>query len=431
MPIAMPLRRCLAALSAVALTSAAAQPARFVANTDESRVPAYQLPDLFLKQDGSRVDEAGEWPDRRREILALFADHVYGRTPDAAAWPVMRTEIISREAALFDLPAVRLQARLSFGEGEEAPSIHLLVYLPTHRPGPVPLFLGLNFAGNQSIHPDPGIFISKSWMRANAADGVEEHRATEASRGVRAHRWPIEAILARGYGLATLYCGDLAPDAFDHPQTQSFKSRFSAPDEPDTEWGSLGIWAWSLSRSLDFLASLPEVDAARIAALGHSRLGKAALWAAAQDERFAMAISNNSGCLGAALSRRQFGETVARISSTFPHWFSRRLQTYAEREAAMPVDQHMLLALVAPRPLYVASATEDLWADPQGERLAAWHASAVYRLLGRDGLPSDAAPAIEEPVGATVRYHLRRGKHDLTRYDWDRYLDFADHHFGH
>jgi hypothetical protein len=305
------------------------------------------------------------------------------------------------------------------------PRMHILIYLPAAAKGRrVPLFLGLNFAGNHTLSPDPGIRLGSVWTRG------QKRPAAEETRGATASRWPLESILGRGYGIATAYYQEIEPD-FDGGIQYGVRPFFFKPGQTAPSaagWGAIGAWAWALSRAMDYLETDRDVDADRVIVHGHSRLGKAALWAGAQDRRFAMVVSNDSGEGGAALSRRRFGETVADLNRTFPHWFCANYKQYDGREDALPVDQHMLLALIAPRPLYVASAEEDLWADPRGEFLSLVAAGPVYRLLGKQDLGTDRMPAVNQPIQTTVAYHVRTGKHDITAYDWEQYLTFADQH---
>jgi hypothetical protein len=415
-------KACCLALAIVA-TQATAQAPK--AQYDETKVPAYTLPDPLRFEDGQPVTSPEAWRGRRRgEILLLFEQQVYGRSPGAPK--AMRFEVVETASHALSGRATRRQVRVLLDGTASGPAFELLLYVPRAARRPVPAFLGLNFGGNHAVHADRGIRLPRSWMREGP--GVVNHRATDAARGSDAAAWPVERILARGYALATVYYGDIEPD-----HAEGWKDGVRARIGPGAsgrfekdDWGAIGAWAWGLQRALDYLETDPDVDARRVAVIGHSRLGKTALWAGARDERFAMVVSNDSGEGGAALARRKFGERTEDITRAFPHWFCARYREYAGREEALPIDQHELLALVAPRPLYVASATEDLWADPLGEFLGAKGAEPVYRLLGRDGLDVVDPPAPDHPVGGSIGYHRRTGAHALTAYDWEQYLDFAD-----
>lgn len=375
------------------------------ANYDEAKVPPYTLPPAL-----GEVKKASEWPARRAEIFAMFEREMFGRSaprPKDVKFELLET---SREA--LGGKAIRKQVRVE-------PGIEVLVYYPKQVAGRAPVFLGLNYTGNHGVTHDQGVRESTAWMRQK-----------ENPRGGQASRWSIERALERGYAVATAYYGDIDPD-FDDGFQNGIHPLFYKPGQtrpaPD-EWGSIGAWAWGLSRILDYLEKDPDADARRVIVHGHSRLGKAALWAGAQDERFAIVISNNSGAGGAALSKRIYGETVKDLNDRFPHWFAQNFRKYNGNEQALPFDQHMLIALIAPRPVYIASAEEDQWADPKGEFLSAVHADPVYRLLTGDGLPSKEMPGIHQPLMGRIGYHIRAGKHDVTDYDWQQWLDFADKH---
>ncbi|MCA9080967.1 MAG: acetylxylan esterase [Planctomycetaceae bacterium] len=402
------------------------------ANYDEALIPKFTLPDPLVCADGTRVTSAEQWTARRAELLDLFATEMYGKLP-ACDLPVKVTRV--SDGDIFDGKATRREVDLTVTKGDHQLTMTLLLYIPKSDK-PVPAFVGLNFGGNHTVSDDPAITLNPNWMRPGKDERVVDNRATEASRGTAASRWPIDLAIERGYAVGTMYYGDIDPDFDDdfqngiHPFCYGDGQTKPAADQ----WGSIAAWAWGLSRILDYLETEPQIDAKHVAVLGHSRLGKTSLWAGAADERFALVISNNSGCGGAALNKRVIGESVHRINTSFPHWFCDNFVKYNSNEAALTFDQHELIALMAPRPVYVASAVEDTWADPKGEYLSCVYADPVYRLLGTDGLGGDAPivepPAIDQPrASGRIGYHIRTGKHDITRYDWEQYLNFADRHF--
>ena len=400
------------------------------ANYDETLIPDYVLPDPLVDGAGQRVTDATTWRHHRRpEILRLFEQHVYGAMPGP---PSQTTAEILEEGEALGGRAIRRQVRLHFHGNGYSTHADILLFLPRSQQ-PVAAFVGLSFFGNHAVCDDPAVELSETWMRKSDKEGIVDHRATQASRGMNASRWSIERIIERGYALATAYCGDFDPD-FDDGYANGVHPLFYRPGQEQPapgEWGTISAWTWGLRRILDYLETDADVDAKRVAVMGHSRLGKTALWAGAIDERFGLVISNDSGCGGAALSRRCVGETVGRINTSFPHWFCDNYRAYNDAEGECPVDQHELIALVAPRPVYVASATEDLWADPAGELLAAFHAGPVYDLLGRKSLTVSQLPAGGTVMNDTdVSYHLRVGGHDVTDWDWQQWLDAADRHLA-
>ena len=401
---------------------------------DEALVPAYTLPDPLVMNDGTAVTSVEQWETvRRAEILEAFRSEVYGRSPGRMEG--QHCKVLYVDSLALGGLATRKEVALYFTASEHKYMV-MEVYTPNVCEGPVPAFLMMNLRSNQTIDSDEGISEPDSQQLKNyGIYGIPR-------RGQMSERFPLAMILSRGYAFVTFFKGDVDPDFDDgfrngvHPYIYRKGQTFPDPDQ----WGTVSAWAWGYSRALDYIETDSDIDASKVAAIGHSRGGKTALWAAAQDTRFAMAVSNCSGCTGAALARRRVGETVKRIQVVFPHWFCGNYLKYMDNEDALPVDQHELISLMAPRPVYVASATDDLGADPRGEYLATVAADPVYALYGLGGLPLDRPlagltsadldyelPAPDSPVfGDHVAYHIRRGSHNILAYDWYNYLNFAD-----
>ena len=370
-------------------------------------------PELLTAADGRKIVSREEWENiRRPELLELFAREIYGRSPAAPA--AVDFKVLERSENALGGKAIRIQGDL-VPRGVKLPHPwRILIYLPKNASGPVPVFWGMNFKGNQALSADPEVLIP-DWYQP------------KRPRGAAASRYDLDKIIDAGFGIATMKHSDVEPDQ-PGAWKDSLRGAFAVDGKLKADdWATIAAWAWALSRGMDAFAKMPEIGP--VIVWGHSRLGKTALWAGANDPRFAAVISNDSGCAGASLFRRILpdgkSETIGEITKRFPHWFADNFLKYIGKEELLPVDQHELIALCAPRPLLVASAEDDLWADPEGEFLSARYASPVYELYGFNGIPAAAKmPPVHSPVGSRVGYHIRSGGHDVTSCDWQAYIDF-------
>ena len=374
-----------------------------VSNYDESKVGHYTLPDPLILSNGKAVRDAAMWRTQRRpEILRLYETEIYGRIPPTAPKVKWALAATSSEAQQGQALMKRIVGKI--GDAAEAPEIRLNLYTPVSAKTPVPVILLLNFRSN-----DP----TQAEVEKSPADP------------------PVsEEIIARGWGFATLGYKDIQPDRAD-ALTEGVigiaaKGRERAPDE----WGAISAWAWGLSRVLDYLETDKLVNAKQVAVFGHSRLGKTVLWASAQDERIAAVYSSCAGEMGSALARRDYGETVDDMGQNFPYQFAGNFQKWVGHWNDMPVDAHMLIALIAPRPVFITGGTQDQWADPKGEFLAEVAAGPVYRLLGKEGVGTDQFPPVDTPViSGDLAWHYHTGGHAATKADWEVFLQFLDKYF--
>jgi hypothetical protein len=372
---------------------------RRVVNYYEEKVPSYTLPEVLVTMDGRKVSSARIWNEvRRPEILELFRTNVYGRVPGTHY--KLDFKVVNEDKSAMNGAARLRQVDITVTAAEGGSLvIHLTLFTPNNAKKPVPAFLLINNRGVENTDP---------------------------SRKVKSEFWPAEEVIARGYGIAAFFNGDVDPDNFDNFRNGIHGILDKSP-RPDDAWGTIAAWAWGASRCLDYLVTDRAIDGKKVAVVGHSRGGKTALWAGAEDKRFAMVVSNESGCGGAALARRRYGETVALINKTFPHWFCMNYRKFNDNEDALPVDMHMLMALIAPRALYVGCASDDLWGDPRGSYLALYNAVPVYGLLGKDSrIPVEMPPLNKQVLSGRVAFHIRDGIHNMLVKDWNWFMDLAD-----
>jgi len=370
-------------------------------NYDESKVPAYTLPDVLTMADGKMIKNKASWEKKRRpEVLNLFENNVYGQMPKT--YDKLTFKVTNDVPNAMDGKAHLKEITITVTNANKSADIHLILFTPNKIKKAMPAFLLINNRGKDNTDP---------------------------TRTNKSEFWPAETVIESGYAIAAFHVSDGAPDNKDTYQNGILQLY---PEQQNTDNGmkAIGAWAWAASRVMDYFQKDERIDAKKVFVVGHSRGGKAALWAGAQDQRFAMIFSNCSGNTGAALSRRRFGETVQVINNNFPHWFTINYKKYNNNENALPIDQHMLVALIAPRPIYVTNATQDLWADPKGTYLSLIHAQPVYALYNKLSGLSPEPPAINRPIiNSFLGYHNREGIHNLTAYDWQNFIRFADYHY--
>lgn len=360
------------------------------------------LPELLQSDAGKQISTTDAWMQQRRsEILHLFEENVYGQVPKD--FESIKFKTIGQDKMAMKGKAILKQVAIQVSRKGQSVTINLVMFIPADADGPSPLFLLINHRGKENTDP---------------------------TRGFKMEFWPAEEVVARGYAIAAFHVSEVAPDNKKIFNTELLRLYPEQTQQPNG-MKAIGAWGWGASRVMDYLVQDADIDAKKVAVVGHSRGGKAALWCGAQDERFAITISNDSGCTGAALARRKKGERVADINKGFPYWFCDNYNEYDNKEDSLPVDQHMLLALMAPRAVYVASASQDAWADPEGEFLSLKYAEPVFNLFNIAPLPVKEQPGINSPVKSLhLGYHLREGGHGLYLYDWERYMDFADAYYG-
>jgi cephalosporin-C deacetylase-like acetyl esterase len=391
---------------------------------DPEKLPIQKdLPDpLVMFKGGKKVTTKEQWvKERRPELKTLFEHYMYGRAPEG---PKVNAKVERIDKNALGGKATLKEITLTF-DRIKGTKIHLLLVIPNKGKRPHPMFVGMNFCGNHAALNDPKITLNPNWMYGNRK-GVKNNKATEKARGTDIDVWNIEDAIDRGYAVATFYSGDIYPDRADVRADIQIHYAFN-------DWGAIAVWAWGYSRVIDYLATDPDIDATKIIAVGHSRLGKATLLAGAFDDRIAVVIPHQAGCGGTGPSRlagNQDAESVKRINTSFPHWFNDNFKKFNEEPVRLPFDQHCLIAMCAPRPVLLSNAVQDQWANPKGQFELLLAADPVYRLVGKTGLGAKGMPPVGKLLDSTLGYYIRDGKHSMNREDWRAFLDFADKHLG-
>lgn len=406
-------------------------------NYTEAKSGAYTLPDPLKLNNGQPVKDAKTWSEKRRpEIRRLIEDNWFGRSPGRPQ--NMTFDVVEQATAAFDGKAVRRQITIYFTKERTGPKMDLLLYLPANAKGPVPVFLNMSFFANNLAVADPNVKVGRRWDRESRTQVPAEPPppstgpAAAAANNRAARGLRVEQFLSHGIGIATFNKDDLAPDFVGSEglgvKSVYLKSGQTRPDE--NQWGAIAAWAWGASRALDYLETDHGVNAKRVAIHGVSRLGKTALWAGASDERFAMVIASCSGEGGAAIARRNYGETLAHMAAPtrFPYQFAGNYAKYANKVKEWPVDANLLLAMIAPRPLLLQTGNTDKWSDPYGEFLAAVAVEPVYNLLGKQGLGTTTLPPAGQPILHDLGYVMHDGGHGTVPSDFDVYIKFMEMH---
>ncbi|MBL7740004.1 MAG: hypothetical protein JNK14_12365 [Chitinophagaceae bacterium] len=402
------------------------EPSRMVAgipvNYSEDSTGDYTLPDPLLMQNGKRVTDKNDWLNKRRPaIVALYEQYQFGKTPDKPA--VLRFDVLEKATTVMNGKATRRQVTVYFTP-DTLHKMDLLIYLPAKVSKPAPLLLHVAFSANCNVVNDTALKETYVWTR--------EGKKVPAKTVIYPNKLNIEPFIDEGIGVATVYYGDIEPD-FNGGIEYGIRGVYLQPGQTKPapgEWGAISAWAWGLSRAMDYFETDKQVDAKRVALFGVSRLGKTVLWTGAHDARFAMVIANCSGEGGAALSRRNYGETIKHLShpTRYAYQFCSNYQLYGDSVNRFPIDGHMLISLIAPRPLLLQTGDVDYWSDPKGEFVAAVSATPVYHLFGKKGMEDAQMPAAGTPVLNTLGYSMHSGGHGTVPSDWSIALDFMKKH---